>query len=125
MNTFVWIDLGVKDLDRAVGFYQKVLNCSLSVEQYENFRFAVFDHQANDVAGCLVPQTNFTPLSESTLIYFNVDGRLIEATEQVAQHGGKVIHPPHSIGPHGARAIVLDSEGNTIALHASQPIHDA
>jgi hypothetical protein len=28
------------------------------------------------------------------------------------------LEPKHSIGPHGFRAIVLDSEGNRIALHS-------
>jgi predicted enzyme related to lactoylglutathione lyase len=30
-----------------------------------------------------------------------------------------VLEPTHGIGPHGFRAIVLDSEGNRIALHSS------
>jgi predicted enzyme related to lactoylglutathione lyase len=31
---------------------------------------------------------------------------------------GKVLEPRHSISPFGFRAIVMDSEGNRIALHA-------
>jgi hypothetical protein len=119
MNTFVWLDLGVKDLDRAVKFYEAVLDRKLSVEDFDGFKFAVFEHQGNDVAGCLVPIDNFQPLPISTLIYFNVDGRMKEAVSAVEANGGKVIKEPHSIGPHGQRAIVLDSEGNHIALHSN------
>jgi uncharacterized protein len=34
--------------------------------------------------------------------------------------GGKVVKPVHSIGPHGFRAVILDSEGNRIALHSTR-----
>ncbi|HEV3149059.1 MAG TPA: hypothetical protein VGZ24_10465 [Chthoniobacterales bacterium] len=34
-------------------------------------------------------------------------------------NGGKVLQDKHQIGPHGFRAIVVDSEGNRIALHSS------
>jgi len=120
MNQFVWIDLGVKDLDRSVTFYQAVLDRKCQIEEFDSFRFAVFEHQGNDVSGCLVPKADFQPLNDSTLIYFNVDQRLAEAVKKVAEFGGKVLTPPHSIGPHGSRAIILDSEGNTIALHSTE-----
>ncbi|NVJ60101.1 MAG: VOC family protein [Gammaproteobacteria bacterium] len=122
MNQFVWIDLGVKNLDRAVKFYEKVLASSIAIESYEEFKFAVLPHKGNEVGGCLVPKVNFTPLSDSTLIYLNVDHRIKDACEQVEQNGGKLLTPPHSIGPHGCRAIILDSEGNTIALHSTEVI---
>ncbi len=119
MNNFVWIDLGVKDLDRAVAFYSAVTGSALSIEEYEGFRFAVFSHAGNDVSGCLIPKVDFQPIPESTLIYLNVDGRMEEAVAKVEKNGGKLLNPPHSIGPHGQRAIILDSEGNHLALHSS------
>ena len=36
----------------------------------------------------------------------------------VGPNGGKVLQPKHPIGPYGSRAVVLDSEGNRIALHS-------
>ena len=52
------------------------------------------------------------------LCYLNVDGRIRDAVAQVGKLGGKVIEPTKSIGPHGFRAVVLDSEGNRLALHS-------
>jgi hypothetical protein len=43
---------------------------------------------------------------------------LDDALVKVGANGGKVIQPKHQIGPFGFRAIVLDSEGNRIALHS-------
>jgi predicted enzyme related to lactoylglutathione lyase len=52
------------------------------------------------------------------MIYLNANGRLDDALAKVDANGGKVIQPKHQIGPFGFRAIVLDSEGNRIALHS-------
>jgi len=32
--------------------------------------------------------------------------------------GGQIVQDIHPIGPHGFRAILIDSEGNRIALHS-------
>ena len=50
--------------------------------------------------------------------YLNADGRLADAVRAVAGNGGRIIEAVHQIGPHGYRAIVLDSEGNRVALHS-------
>ena len=52
------------------------------------------------------------------LLYFNCEGRLDEAIAVVEPNGGKVLEQKHQIGPYGFRAVVLDSEGNRIALHS-------
>ena len=51
-------------------------------------------------------------------ILANVNGRIRDAVIQVEKHGGKIVEPISSIAPHGFRAIVIDSEGNRIALHS-------
>ena len=40
------------------------------------------------------------------------------ANAKTRAHGGNVIEEIHSIGPHGFRAIILDSEGNRMVLHS-------
>ena len=49
----------------------------------------------------------------------NVDRRIRDAVAQVEQLGGKALEATHPIGPHGFRAIILDSEGSRIALHST------
>jgi predicted enzyme related to lactoylglutathione lyase len=53
------------------------------------------------------------------LIYLSVEGRLDEAVETARKNGGKVLRARQKIGEHGFRAVIIDSEGNRIALHAS------
>jgi predicted enzyme related to lactoylglutathione lyase len=52
------------------------------------------------------------------LVYLNVNRRIRDAVRKVVPNGGSVVQDTHSIGPPGFRAIVLDSEGNRIALHS-------
>lgn len=49
----------------------------------------------------------------------NVDQRICAAVDEVAKFGDEVLEAVHSIGPHRFSAIVLDSEGNRIALHST------
>jgi len=46
------------------------------------------------------------------------NGRLDEAIATVEPNGGKIVQPKDAIGPNGFRAVVMDSEGNRIALHS-------
>lgn len=56
------------------------------------------------------------------MVYLNADGRIHEAVGLVAAHGGRVVEPVHSLGPHGCRAVIVDSEGNRLALHSTEAV---
>ena len=114
------MDIPVTDLDRAVGFYSALLGEEVKKETVPGFNFGLFPHTDTHVAGCLYeprPGDN-QPSQSGPLIYLNVDGRMDNAVAAVTSHGGKVVEPKHQIGPHGYRAIIVDSEGNRVALHS-------
>ncbi len=119
-HTIVWSDVPVVDIDRAVQFYGGVLGVKVVKQQHEQFTFAVFDHGDKEVSCCLVVWKDKIVGDQGPLLYFNVDGRLDEAVVQTKALGGKVLQERHSIGPYGFRALVLDSEGNRIALHSTK-----
>jgi uncharacterized protein len=80
------------------------------------FVFGLLPHTGNEVGGGLYsPGADNAPSRVGPLIYPNAEGRLAQA---VADKGGQVLQAVHQIGPHGFRAIVVDTEGNRIALHA-------
>ncbi len=95
-NQIVWCDIPVLDLDRALKFYSAVLDAEVKKQEFPGMTMAIL------------------PL----MIYLNAKGRLDEAIAAVLPNGGKVLKPRHAIGPYGSRAIILDSEGNRIALHS-------
>jgi uncharacterized protein len=118
-HRFVWVDIPVKDLDRAIAFYSAVLGATVTREGGPGFAFGLFPHAGNDVAGCvyLAGEDN-QPSRVGPLVYLNAEGRLAGAVAAVRDRGGQVLQDVHQIGPHGWRAIVLDCEGNRVALHA-------
>lgn len=118
-NQVVWFDITVLDLDRAILFYSAILGTRVQKSEFDGTAIGVLPHSGNDVAGCLITSDSEKPSSIGPLLYFNCDGRLDEAVAAVTEYGGKILKPKHSIGPHGSRAIVLDSEGNRIALHST------
>ncbi|WP_298439242.1 VOC family protein [uncultured Ferrimonas sp.] len=117
-NRAVWFDIPVADLDRAAAFYAAVLNINVEVLQLDSGHFAVLEHGEGN-GGCLVPNEAEISATAGVMLYLNVDGRLRDAIAQVTLHGGHIVQPLHSIGPHGYRAIFLDSEGNRLVLHAN------
>lgn len=116
-NRTVWIDIPVADLDRAIAFYSAVLDIQVSTEQFGDVSFGVLEHQEGN-GGCLVICPEEVARDRGILVYMNADGRLRDAVANVSAHGGEVIEDVHSIGPHGFRALVRDSEGNRLALHS-------
>jgi predicted enzyme related to lactoylglutathione lyase len=116
-NQIVWVDIPVKDLDRAIKFYSAVLGAQVHKEEIPGAPIGVLPHSEGDVGGCLVPHPG-SASAGGPLLYLNANGRLDQAIAAAANHGGRVLEPKHQIGPHGYRAIVLDSEGNRIALHS-------
>lgn len=117
VNRAVWFDIPVADLDRATKFYAEVLAIGVVKESFGDFKFSVLDHQEGN-GGCLVPKAEEVSADKGILLYLNVDGRIRDAIAKTTAHGGKMIEDVHSIGPHGFRAIILDSEGNRLALHS-------
>ncbi len=118
-NRAVWFDIPVADLDRATRFYAEVLAIDVSMQTFDDFKFSVLEHQAGDqygIGGCLVPKANEITADKGILLYLNVNGRIRDAVNKVKDQGGKVLEDVHPIGPHGFRAIILDSEGNRLAL---------
>jgi predicted enzyme related to lactoylglutathione lyase len=117
-NRAVWFDVPVADLDRAAAFYRAVLAIDVQKQELDGFALCFLAHDEGN-GGCLIPGTDEISSTGGILLYLNVDGRIRDAVAEVEKQGGTVKEPIHAIGPHGFRAVVLDSEGNRIALHSN------
>ena len=115
-NRAVWFDIPVSDLGRSVEFYAAVLAVGVTEEEFGEMKFGLLEHKDGN-GGCLVVQPEGVSKT-GLLVYFNVDGRIRDAVAKVGEKGEEIIEDVHSLGPHGFRALVLDSEGNRIALHS-------
>jgi uncharacterized protein len=117
-NHIVWVDIPVLKLDRAIRFYSAVMGAEVQKLEYPGMTIGSFPHKDGESAGCLYTSDTVKPSADGPLVYLNVHGRLDEAVEAVEPSGGKIVEPVHPIGPFGFRAVVLDTEGNRIALHS-------
>lgn len=115
----VWFDIPVLDLDRATAFYSGVLGEPVKrMEMGGSFVMGMLPGEDEVLGGCLYVSEEVKPTDQGTMQYFNVAGRLRAAVEAARALGGTVKVEVEPIGPWGFRAIVLDSEGNRIALHS-------
>ena len=123
-DTLCWTDIPVTNLDRAIKFYSALLGKEVRKMSETGFEYGLLPHEEQNASGCLcvggdsVGNKN-EPSETGPLIYLSVEGRLNEAVGAARVNGGKVLQEKQQIGPHGVRAIIVDSEGNRIALHSS------
>jgi predicted enzyme related to lactoylglutathione lyase len=118
-NSITWVDIPVKNLNRAMKFYAAVLDLSLKKEEFPSFSIALIPHGSGEVGVCLFPATDdHQPSMNGPLLYLNCEGRLAEALEEVESLGGRILKGRHSVGEVGWRAIVQDPEGNRLALRS-------
>jgi uncharacterized protein len=123
-DTLCWTDIPVTNLDRASKFYSAVLGKEVRRLSEGRMEYGLLPHEEQNASGCLVVRSDSggvdnRPSANGPLIYLSVEGRLDEAVEAARKNGGKVLRARQKIGEHGFRAVIIDSEGNRIALHAS------
>ena len=123
-DTLCWTDIPVTNLDRAVKFYSAVLGHEVRKMSEGGPEYGLLPHDEQNASGCLCVGADSVgdknqPSQTGPLIYLSVGGRLADAVKAVKPNGGKVLQEKQQIGPHGFRVLIIDSEGNRIALHSS------
>ncbi|MBN1232829.1 MAG: VOC family protein [Candidatus Coatesbacteria bacterium] len=109
-------DLPVADLKRAIKFYEKILDCRINLIEEE--KMAVVEYKESEVVCCLIQCKNMKSSKDGVLLYFNVTGRLDYALQKAREFNCTVITEKHQIGMYGYKAVIIDTEGNRIALHS-------
>ena len=116
-----WFEIFVTDIDRAVRFYQTVLNIELRRENEAGRPMAIFASAVEEgVGGCLVRQPGREPTDQGVLIYLDATGKLDACLARVERAGGTVVQPKTDIGPPGHIALLRDTEGNLVGLHSER-----
>jgi predicted enzyme related to lactoylglutathione lyase len=123
-DTLCWTDIPVTNLDRAIKFYSAVLGKEVKKQSEGGMEYGLLSHEEQNASGCLCVRSDSggvdnRPSANGPLIYLLVEGRLNEAVEAARANGGKILRARQQIGDHGFRAVIIDSEGNRIALHTS------
>jgi len=71
------------------------------------------------ITGVLSKSARNNPSGTDTVVYINASPDLQTVLDKVEPAGGKIITPKTRI-PAGFIAIILDTEGNRVGLHAEQ-----
>ena len=113
-----WFEIPTTDLERATHFYQELLATALNVTFFGE-PMALFPSAQEGVGGALVHRPQHQPAAAGPLIYLNTDGFLDEALARTEPLNGKVLVPKTPVpGGFGHFAVIEDTEGNHVGLHA-------
>jgi len=117
-NTINWFEIFVTDFARAVAFYEKLFEVELKKEIFEGFQNAIFPAHEDAATGALVKHPTRRPMADGTLIYLDASGKLDALLGRVSALGGEIVMPKRDIGDPGFIALIRDTEGNVVGLHA-------
>ncbi|UQN68808.1 VOC family protein [Burkholderia multivorans] len=119
-RAIAWFDIPSLDFDRAIRFYEAVLQTTLHREVIGGVPMAIFDHEASSTGGSIVfdPQ-QLKPSANGVLVYLNAGESVVAALDRARRAGGvvqgSVVELPNNYGYIG---YLIDTEGNRVGLHA-------
>jgi predicted enzyme related to lactoylglutathione lyase len=116
-NVPAWFEISTADLDRAVRFYEAILEVKLAREQMGGNSMAVFPYGGKpNTSGALIRVKDSEPSAQGCVVYLSVDD-LQPVLERAIALGGDSIVPRTALpGDMGFFAQFIDSEGNRVGL---------
>lgn len=117
MNPIVtWFEIPSSNFDRAIRFYETILNVQLKREEMDGIAMAVFAHDEQQTGGAVVHGAPYKPSTDGVCVYlFSTEFDVL--IKRIEANGGTIVLPKMSIGPNGFIAHFIDSEGNRVGLH--------
>lgn len=125
-NVLTWFEIPIQNTERAKTFYETILNIEMTTilfeESGEELTFFPFDPDviqatSGRVTGVLSKSKLNSPSTRGTLVYINASPTLRSVLDRIEKAGGKILVPETRMH-FGSIAIMIDSEGNRVGLHA-------
>lgn len=118
-----WFEIPATDLERAQTFYEAIFQVKMIPLDMPNFQMRMFPiaNPQTGIGGALVKAQDFYQPSatDGVLVYLNANPDVQLVLDRVEAAGGKVVVPKTQISPeYGYMAVLIDSEGNRVALHS-------
>jgi len=111
-NRFNWVEIRVRDLEKAKKFYGNLFDWKISGDENKDFAYWLIDTGEKPGGGMWrFPQGK--PLG--VLVYILVDD-IDKTLEKVVKLGGKVVVPKSKEGEN-AMATIADTDGNLFGLY--------
>lgn len=114
-NRIVWAEIPVTDLERAAGFYEKVIGEPLKRDDTGPNPMAMLPYPGGvGAAGHLYPGTPASK-GEGITAHLAVDCELDDAMARVGEAGGEIVSDVITI-PAGSFFYAIDTEGNSLGI---------
>ena len=122
-NAVSWFEIPSTDIERATKFYETIFGVKLVPMDLPNIKMRMFplDDMSKGVGGAVVDSGGFHKPSatDGPLIYLNGNPDVQAILDRVVSAGGSIAVPKTQISPeYGYMAVIMDTEGNRIALHS-------
>ncbi|MFM2387730.1 MAG: hypothetical protein RL660_2487 [Bacteroidota bacterium] len=119
-NAITWFEIPVSDFERARAFYEAIFEIEMATSELEGYKMAFFPNTGG-VTGAICFGESYIPSGNGVLLYLNASPDLNAVLERVMENHGHILVPKTAIGEGmGYYAIVVDSEGNRLALQSSE-----
>lgn len=120
VNIAVWFEIPAINFDRAVCFYQDILDVEIVSIELAGFKQGLFPHDDTSlVSGAIVCGMGAQPSRNGSVVYLNGGDDLEQVLSKVAGAGGEVVTAKTHLGDEiGYIAHFIDIEGNRIGLHS-------
>ncbi len=125
-NILTWFEIPISDVQRAKKFYETVLDIKMIIRADGSNEAVFFPYDpdvvqatSGRITGVLSKSDNNSPSTNGTLVYINASPDIQNVLDKVEPAGGKIIMPKMKMNA-GFIAIIMDSEGNRVGLHAEQ-----
>lgn len=96
-NRLVWFEIPAADFDRAVRFYETILEVSMRRAPFGNAQMAVFPYEKPAVGGCVMAGEGFQPAAGGMVGYLNAEPSLDAVLGRVKAVGGEVASAAHRV----------------------------
>jgi predicted enzyme related to lactoylglutathione lyase len=124
-NAISWFEIPTVDLSRAQQFYEAIFDISMIPLENPHLKMRMFpiEDPATGIGGALTHAGFYKPsATDGPLIYLNANPDVQRVLDRVPAAGGQIVVPKTEISPeYGHMAVILDTEGNRIALHSVPP----
>jgi len=127
-NIITWFEIPVSDTKRAKKFYETIFDIEMSTREFpetnEELTFFPYDPKVTQatsgrVTGVLTKSPKSSPSDRGTMVYINAYPKIQDVLDRVEGANGKII-TPRTLIPAGYIAVIIDTEGNKIGLHAEK-----
>lgn len=115
-NPVTYLEIPIKDMGRAIEFYEAVFAVALERVQIDGHDLALFpfDEKRQGISGALAKGESYTPSRGGPRVYFSVQS-IDQTLTRIRLLGAKIAYPKTLVGNFWI-AEFIDSEGNQIAI---------